>query len=373
MEQRAERGGGAEEPGAEPERPNSPPIPWLELAEPQEEAPWPKEPERLEPGAGAPLEPEREEDRSPRPKGRRGRMKDPAPDPSRAANHTEGEDPSPPTLKKLEESPERPHCFPPPHQSNNSDTDSATEEICREDRRPPKRKASEQRTPEKKVRGPERLEEPGPASLEKGPQSCLEEELEPQAKMVVCTLQGKVEVGPGAASQGEGEEAMSSPEEELMAQMGPEALVCHEVDLDDLDEKDKPSGEELFAMMRGEENLRPTPPSHLHHHHSHQHHASPGFSPGPAHSPGESHSTRSESDITIEVDSVAGESQEGLCESESANGFDASTSSSNSSISLQEAKDRGELPILRCSHNNAQKTLQNVRDSIWCHFLLLKN
>lgn len=40
--------------------------------------------------------------------------------------------------------------------------------------------------------------------------------------------------------------------------------------------------------------------------------------------------------MTIEVDSVAEESQEGLCESESANGFEASTTSSNCSIAGQE-------------------------------------
>ncbi|KAJ8288560.1 hypothetical protein COCON_G00012190 [Conger conger] len=378
MEQRAERGT-AEEQGPEPERASSPPIPWLEPAELQEEAPRLKEPERLEPAPGAPVEPEREEERSPRPKGRRSRLKDPGPDPSPTANHTEAEPPCLPALKKLEESPERPPCFSPPHRPNDSDTDSATEEICREDRRPPKRKALEQRTPEKKVRGPERLEEPGPASPEKGPEPCLEEE----AEMPVCTLevQGKVEVAPGAVSQDEGEglqgeEAVSSPEEELLAQMGPEALVCHEVDLDDLDDKDKPSGDELFSMMRGEEKrsgdelfsimrgedkLRPNPPSHLHHHHT-----SPGFSPGPDNSPGESHSTRSESDVTIEVDSVAGESQEGLCESESANGFDASTSSSNSSISLQdrEAKDRGQKRSLDCNAgSSAKKAKRNQKRS----------
>ncbi|XP_064192539.1 AT-rich interactive domain-containing protein 4A isoform X3 [Anguilla rostrata] len=360
MELRAERGG-AEDQGAEPERAGSPQEPRLEQAELPEEAPWPKEPE---PGSGATTEPEREEERSPRPKGRRSRLKDPGPDPPATANHTEGEAPCPPTPKKPEESPEPPRCLPPPPRPNDSDTDSATEEICREDRRPPKRKAAEQRTPEKKVRGPERPEPPGPASPEKRPEPALREELEPRAETPARALeaQGKVEAGPGAEPQREGEglqgdEAMSSLEEELLAQMGPEALVCHEVDLDDLDEKDKTSGEELLALMRGEEKLRPTPPSHLHHHHSHQHHASPGFSPGPAHSPGESHSTRSESDVTIEVDSVAGESQEGLCESESANGFDASTSSSNSSISLQdrEAKDRGQKRSMDCNAGSTSK------------------
>ncbi|KAJ8353553.1 hypothetical protein SKAU_G00211200 [Synaphobranchus kaupii] len=368
MEERAD-GSGAEEQWPEPERAGSPQEPRLELAELQEEAPRPKELERPELGSGATLEPEREEECSPRPKGRRSRLKDPEADPPSTANHTESEAPCPPTPKKPEESPETPHCIPPPPRPNDSDTDSATEEICREDRKPPKRKAVEQRSPEKKVRGPERREEPGPASPDKRPELTPKEDVEPRAEMPIRALevQGKVEVGLGAELQGEGEEtqgeeAVSSAEEELLSQMGPEALVCHEVDLDDLDEKDKCSGEELLVMMRGEEKLRPTPPSHLHHHHSHQHHASLGpglqaFSPGPVHSPGESHSTRSESDVTIEVDSVAGESQEGLCESESANGFDASTSSSNSSISLQdrEAKDRGQKRSMDCNTGSTAK------------------
>ncbi|KGL93764.1 AT-rich interactive domain-containing protein 4A, partial [Charadrius vociferus] len=66
----------------------------------------------------------------------------------------------------------------------------------------------------------------------------------------------------------------------------------------------------------------------------------------------ESRSIKSESDMTIEVDSVAEESQEGLCESESANGFEASTTSSNCSIAVQE-REMGEKGQKRPSDSNS--------------------
>ncbi|XP_075699539.1 AT-rich interactive domain-containing protein 4A isoform X2 [Rhinoderma darwinii] len=131
-------------------------------------------------------------------------------------------------------------------------------------------------------------------------------------------------------------------QEDVMPMIGPETLVCHEVDLDDFDEKDKvedmvivkpePDTQTVLAPI-----LQPAvlPP------HSYS-------EPSPlALSHDESHSIKSESDITIEVDSVADESQEGLCESESANGFEASTTSSNCSITAQEAemRDKGHKRI----------------------------
>ncbi|XP_044520824.1 AT-rich interactive domain-containing protein 4A isoform X3 [Gracilinanus agilis] len=128
-------------------------------------------------------------------------------------------------------------------------------------------------------------------------------------------------------------------EEDVMPLIGPETLVCHEVDLDDLDEKDKNSADEAGTETLDPVSPVPNPPAL-------PPAAPPGFSaPSPlALSQEESRSIKSESDITIEVDSVAEESQEGLCESESANGFEASTTSSTCSVTAQEreVRDKGQ-------------------------------
>ncbi|XP_069807328.1 AT-rich interactive domain-containing protein 4A [Dendropsophus ebraccatus] len=131
-------------------------------------------------------------------------------------------------------------------------------------------------------------------------------------------------------------------QEDIMPMIGPETLVCHEVDLDDFDEKDKI---EDMVIVKPEPDpqtvLAPTLQPAILPPHTYS-------EPSPlALSHDESHSIKSESDITIEVDSVAEESQEGLCESESANGFEASTTSSNCSITAQEAemRDKGHKRI----------------------------
>lgn len=131
-------------------------------------------------------------------------------------------------------------------------------------------------------------------------------------------------------------------QEDIMPMIGPETLVCHEVDLDDFDEKDKV---EDMVIVKPEPDtqtvLAPTLQPAVLPPHTYS-------EPSPlALSHDESHSIKSESDITIEVDSVAEESQEGLCESESANGFEASTTSSNCSITAQEAelRDKGHKRI----------------------------
>ncbi|OCT64882.1 hypothetical protein XELAEV_18041119mg [Xenopus laevis] len=113
----------------------------------------------------------------------------------------------------------------------------------------------------------------------------------------------------------------------MMPTIGPENLLCHEVDLGDFDEKDKV---EDLVMDKVELDAQTILPPTQPHNYSV---ASPL-----ALSHDESHSIKSESDITIEVDSVAEESQECLCESESANGFEASTTSSNCSVTAQEAE-----------------------------------
>ncbi|KAM9068409.1 AT-rich interactive domain-containing protein 4A isoform X3 [Sarcophilus harrisii] len=133
--------------------------------------------------------------------------------------------------------------------------------------------------------------------------------------------------------------AVKEEEEDIMPLIGPETLVCHEVDLDDLDEKDKNSADEAGTDIPDPVSPVPNPPALPP--------AAPsGFSAASplALSQEESRSIKSESDITIEVDSVAEESQEGLCESESANGFEASTTSSTCSVTVQEReiRDKGQ-------------------------------
>ncbi|XP_063802623.1 AT-rich interactive domain-containing protein 4A-like [Pseudophryne corroboree] len=115
--------------------------------------------------------------------------------------------------------------------------------------------------------------------------------------------------------------------EHIMPMIGPETLVCHKVDLNKGDEQDKI--EDMVtekADMDTQTILVPTLPQ------------SYSVTSPLALRHDESHSIKSESDITIEVDSVVEESQKGLSESESANGFEASTTSSNGGIAVQEAE-----------------------------------
>ncbi|XP_057638327.1 AT-rich interactive domain-containing protein 4A [Chionomys nivalis] len=134
------------------------------------------------------------------------------------------------------------------------------------------------------------------------------------------------------------EEPVHTPlkeEEDVMPLIGPETLVCHEVDLDDLDEKEK-SGTEDVVMESSNSNalvsVPPALPPVAQHNFSV---ASPL-----ALSQDESRSVKSESDITIEVDSIAEESQEGLCERGSANGFEASGAPGTCSLIVQERESR---------------------------------
>ncbi|XP_029982610.1 AT-rich interactive domain-containing protein 4A isoform X2 [Sphaeramia orbicularis] len=60
-----------------------------------------------------------------------------------------------------------------------------------------------------------------------------------------------------------------APSDDLVPPIGPEALVCHEVDLDDLDDREKPApvpapsqSEALLLMMR-EQQQAPPPPPHM--------------------------------------------------------------------------------------------------------------
>ncbi|XP_034761388.2 AT-rich interactive domain-containing protein 4A isoform X2 [Acipenser ruthenus] len=320
-------------------------------------------------------EDKKELEKSPKSKGRRSRSKEPFADTSKtyATNHTEVTTACPKTPEKVKSEETQGTQVVPEQELKDSDTDSASEELCKEDKKPVKRKAAEQQTPEKKVRLEQKEEQPITPEKRAGSdciiklegQDCAEEENEMKNEMPALTPEVERSIkGETEASLEEiADQSVLKIEEDLMPQIGPEALVCHEVDLDDFDEKEKTSGEDTT-----EEKSQPTSPKlNSAEVSTASQQAFPVASPT-ALSPDESHSTKSESDGTIEVDSVAGESQEGLCESESANGFDASTSSSNCSISVQEreGKDRGHKRSIDCHNSSSakkQKRNQN-RESV---------
>lgn len=278
---------------------------------------------------------------------------------------------SPPRLLKRQDEPMVVlHCIPtqrlhPEAVTADSDTDSASEEeeeaaaeeAGSEERSCSalKRKAAEQRSVEKKLRpsrsqdeatspktppalskvtagplpkAPPRGEgltaEEWPHPAEETPRESLEERLtstaskepEPQDRTPPPAVEGP------------------APTEEPEPQIGPEALVCHEVDLDDLDDKEKPSPspEHLLLMMRGQQQAPPLLPNL-----SSSHLPQPPVRPflpaaalSPAPCPEELH-TASE-----EAGAVRAE-QEG--------------DSSASSTSLQEGKDRGKTDgLLQAPH-----------------------
>uniref|UniRef100_A0A7N6A0P0 ARID domain-containing protein n=1 Tax=Anabas testudineus TaxID=64144 RepID=A0A7N6A0P0_ANATE len=129
-----------------------------------------------------------------------------------------------------------------------------------------------------------------------------------------------------------------SPAEELEPQIGPEALVCHEVDLDDPDEKEKPtsSSEHLLLVMREQQQpqVRPFLPA-----------ATPNSTPCTE----ELHPVRSTAE---EEGRPVRQEQEG----DSSPGFDGSaSSSSNSLLSLQENKDRGQKRAMDCNSSPSSK------------------
>ncbi|XP_068947902.1 AT-rich interactive domain-containing protein 4A isoform X3 [Petaurus breviceps papuanus] len=219
-----------------------------------------------------------------------------------------------------------------------------------------KRKISGQSSPEKKIRTESEMEVPDLVSEEKTSDHVISEESkelnskeqpetehEEMPSLIAESEQQVQDVATENVDFPNPEEsenvAVKDEEEDVMPLIGPETLVCHEVDLDDLDEKDKNSADEAGTGTPDPVSPVPNPPAL-------PPAAPPGFS---AASPlglsqEESQSIKSESDITIEVDSVAEESQEGLCESESANGFEASTASSTCSVTAQEreVRDKGQ-------------------------------
>ncbi|XP_060609817.2 AT-rich interactive domain-containing protein 4A [Anolis sagrei] len=219
-------------------------------------------------------------------------------------------------------------------------------DACSKEKKLMKRKTTEQLSPDKRLRVENEMEVPNIVTERRtsecsGTKECkdfsadesLRNENE-EMPSLVAELDQRLQDQGSEHFDGSSEENQSIPlkdEDDCMPQIGPETLLCHEVDLDDLDEKDKcgpeNSIEEKHDTSNPTSSLSALPPV-----------VQPNFSVASplTLSQDESRSIKSESDITIEVDSVAEESQEGLCESESANGFDACTTSSNCSVAIRE-------------------------------------
>ncbi|XP_061318400.1 AT-rich interactive domain-containing protein 4A isoform X2 [Pezoporus flaviventris] len=243
-----------------------------------------------------------------------------------------------------------------------SSTTESEMEPSTKDKKLLKRKTLEQASPEKRNRRQSEMEVPNIVSEERtnectGAEECrglnaeesLRTENEEMPSLVAESVQHTHELR-NEISERPSEENENVPlkdEDDAMPQIGPETLLCHEVDLDDLDEKEKSSSEDIISE-------KPDPNA-----------SNPNLSALPAAiqssfsvispltlSQDESRSIKSESDMTIEVDSVVEESQEGLCESESANGFEASTTSSTCSLSVQE-REIGEKGQKRPSDSNS--------------------
>ncbi|NXX92880.1 ARI4A protein, partial [Centropus bengalensis] len=244
---------------------------------------------------------------------------------------------------------------------NSSTTESETEPSTK-DKKLLKRKTLEQASPEKRNRRESEMEVPNITSEERtnecsGAEECkglnseesLRTENEEMPSLVAESVQHGQELGNESFKRPseENENVPLKDEDDTMPQIGPETLLCHEVDLDDLDEKEKSSSEDTIAE-KPEPNASNSNPSAL------PPAVQPSFSVASplTLSQDESRSIKSESDVTIEVDSVAEESQEGPCESESANGFEASTTSSNCSVATQE-RDMGEKGQKRPSDSNS--------------------
>ncbi|XP_069772996.1 AT-rich interactive domain-containing protein 4A isoform X3 [Narcine bancroftii] len=226
-------------------------------------------------------------------------------------------------------------------------------ELKDEEKKPVKRKSPEQLTPDKRLR--KDSEEKMPTVKDENAEEkelflgeCKEYKMIERLELENGDISpSEIEAGKSIKQELEApsleieEDISLKTDEDTMPPIGPEALVCHEVDLDDLDEKEKSSSEDIGAG-----NSRSNSPELVIAVVStSMQHVLPIASPAAVHQD-EVRSIKSESDITIEVDSVAGELQEGLCETESVNGFDASTSSS-SSIMVQEVenKDKGQKRI----------------------------
>ncbi|XP_041668616.1 AT-rich interactive domain-containing protein 4A isoform X2 [Cheilinus undulatus] len=278
------------------------------------------------------------------------------------------------------------HCLPsqrlpPDTPTADSDTDSASEEEGLTEERSGstlKRKAAEQRLVEKKLRPERRQEEAAspktppapskmaagaspktlPSPLRRGETERRSQKMEEWPRPPEETLREggatKEAELPAGAPAPPLEAHDPTPCEEAEPQMGPEALVCHEVDLDDPDDRDKPSPppEHLLLMMTQ------APPPLIN--------SSPlinsapllsqtqvppfltAAAQNPAPCPDELHQTRS----AAEEERGGGRAEH---EGDSSPGFDGSASSSSTAtatstaaslLSLQDAKDRGQKRVM---------------------------
>lgn len=242
---------------------------------------------------------------------------------------------------------------------------------CTKDKKLLKRKTIEQPSPEKRVRLEGEKDVPnivseGRANKCSGTEECTD--FSPDSPLrnehkempsLVAESDQHLHIQGGERFECSSEENHSTPlkdEDDLMPQIGPETLLCHEVDLDDIDEKEKSGPESSVVEKQGLGTPTSNPPA-----------LPPVVQPNfcvaspLALSQDESRSIKSESDITIEVDSVAEESQEGLCESESANGLEASTTSSNCSTAVPD-REIGEKSHKRPGdHNNSSLAKKQKR------------
>ncbi|MGH0151465.1 UNVERIFIED_CONTAM: hypothetical protein FKN15_045633 [Acipenser sinensis] len=190
-------------------------------------------------------EDKKELEKSPKSKGRRSRSKEPCADTSKtfATNHTEVTTACPKTPEKVRSEEIQGTQVEPEQELKDSDTDSASEELCKEDKKPVKRKAAEQQTPEKKVRLEQKEEQPITPEKRAGSdciiklecQDCAEEENEMKNEMPALTpeVERRIKGETEASLEEIADQSVLKIEEDLMPQIGPESLVCHEVDLDD--------------------------------------------------------------------------------------------------------------------------------------------
>lgn len=283
-------------------------------------------------------------EKSPKGKGRRSKTKDLPLEMTKISSFSQDEEGSDTHIEvpSLEcASPESRHL--PPAPEDDMDQSSREKKL--------KRKILGQSSPEKKIRmengtegtssGPQ--ERTGDAAASEGPKTFKSEPpSEPENEgmpSLVAESSPAAQERSGDKPDCPAEEAVAVPlkeEEDAMPLIGPETLVCHEVDLDDLDEKEKAAVEDVVVESSGSPSPAASAPPAL------PPVAPPSFSAASplALSQDESRSVRSESDITIEVDSVAEESQEGLCDREPANGFEASITLGSCGILVPEIESR---------------------------------